>query len=172
MPDFAVDMFFVVSGYLIFASFDKRPAIGDFYIRRVFRIYPLYMAVVLQGWRWRRWRAALSWNMGELLRYLGLNLIMANFLAHDIGGLLSGLPNPGINPSLWTLKIEMGFYLMMPLLWYLIQRFGLAFLALLYAASTALRSDNAALWNGYAGQAAARPNAVFCPRHGAVPLPR
>jgi peptidoglycan/LPS O-acetylase OafA/YrhL len=135
---FAVSCFFVVSGYLIFASFDKRPAIGDFYIRRLFRIYPLYLAVVVvQALIMAVLAGGIVENSSELLRYLGLNLMMANFLAHDIGGLLDGLHNPGINPSLWTLKIEFAFYLLLPLLWVLTRRFGLWFLLLLYVASAA-----------------------------------
>jgi peptidoglycan/LPS O-acetylase OafA/YrhL len=135
--DFAVDTFFVVSGYLIFASFDGRPALIDFYIRRLFRIYPLYIAVVIvQGIAMASMAGGISAHSNELLRYFGLNLIMANFLAHDIGGLLSGMHNPSINPSLWTLKIELAFYFVLPLLWYLTERFGAWFLAIVFAAST------------------------------------
>jgi len=135
--DFAVDTFFVVSGYLIFASFDNRPAMGNFYIRRLFRIYPLYITiVVLQALFMGACAGGIIKHDDELLRYLALNLMMANFLAHDIGGLLSGLHNSGINPSLWTLKIEFSFYLMLPFLWYLTQRFGLWVMVFLYVAST------------------------------------
>lgn len=136
--DFAVNTFFVVSGYLIFASFDNRPAIGNFYIRRLFRIYPLYMVVVLaQGLTMAALAGGIGEHASEFVRYVGLNLIMATFLAHDLGGLLSGLHNPGINPSLWTLKIEVAFYLLLPLLWYLSKRFGDWVLFALYVASTA-----------------------------------
>ena len=44
--DFAVDAFFVVSGYLITLSFDNDGNLRRFYIRRLFRLYPLYVAVV------------------------------------------------------------------------------------------------------------------------------
>ena len=133
---FAVDMFFVVSGYLIFASFDNRPLLGGFYIRRVFRIYPLYLAIVIvQGLIMAALLGGVAEHAGGLLRYLGANIIMANFMAYDIGGLLSGLHNPGINPSLWTLKIELAFYFLLPLLWYATRRYSW-FLAALYAAST------------------------------------
>jgi peptidoglycan/LPS O-acetylase OafA/YrhL len=135
---FAVDTFFVISGYLIFGSFDTKPVIGSFYIRRIFRIYPLYLTVVIvQALIMAALAGGIVENGAELLRYLSLNLILANFLAYDIGGLLSGLHNPGINPSLWTLKIEFAFYLLLPLLWYFTQRFGWRFLLLLYVLSTA-----------------------------------
>lgn len=134
---FAVDTFFVISGYLIFASFDQQPEIGGFYIRRLFRIYPLYATVVVaQGLVMAVLAGGILQHGAELMHYLALNLLMANFFAYDIGGLLSGLHNPGINPSLWTLKIELAFYLLLPMLWYLTQCFRWRFLLLLYLLST------------------------------------
>ena len=58
------------------------------------------------------------------LRYLSANLMLANFVQYDIGGVLAGLRNPGINPSLWTLKIELGFYLIVPLICVATRRWG------------------------------------------------
>src|SRR5262249_21697780 len=55
----------------------------------------------------------------------------------DIGGVLSGLRNPGINPSLWTLKIEIGFYLIVPLVYAVTRRFGWRVLVLIFLASAA-----------------------------------
>lgn len=135
--DFAVDAFFIVSGYLIYASYDARPENISFYIRRFFRIYPLYFAVVLaQGVAMAVLAGGIVENIGKLAKYLGYNFIMANFMAHNLGGLLDHLHNDGVNPSLWTLKIEVMFYLIVPLLWWLTRRFGNTFLVLLYIAST------------------------------------
>ena len=69
------------------------------------------------------------------LRYLAANMLLANFLQYDIGGVLSGLHNPGINPSLWTLKIEIGFYLIVPLIYGAIRRWGWLALVVIFAAS-------------------------------------
>src|SRR5215469_10308705 len=109
----AVDCFFVVSGYLVSASFDRDGNLFRFYVRRFFRIYPLYLAVIaLQT-------VALATmapggplaHVNETLRYFFLNALFANFAQHDIGGVMNGLANPSFNASLWTLKIEFGFYL-------------------------------------------------------------
>lgn len=135
--DLAVDAFFIVSGYLIYGSFDNKPDPGSFYIRRLFRIYPLYfVTVIAQGMAMAIIAGGIIPNIAGLLKYLSFNLVMANFLAHDLGGLLSNLPNNGINPSLWTLKVEVAFYLVMPVLWYLTRRFGNWFLAIMYISST------------------------------------
>jgi peptidoglycan/LPS O-acetylase OafA/YrhL/glycosyltransferase involved in cell wall biosynthesis len=123
----AVDCFFVVSGYLVTNSFDRDSNFRRFYIRRFFRIYPLYVAVVaaqtltlglLEP-------SGLLANAGSLLRYFVVNAAFANFLQYDVGhGVLTGLINPSLNPSLWTLKIEFGFYLILPFLWLMVRRYG------------------------------------------------
>src|SRR5579871_6264888 len=43
----AVDCFFVVSGYLVSLSFDRDSNFQRFYLRRFFRIYPLYIVIVI-----------------------------------------------------------------------------------------------------------------------------
>jgi peptidoglycan/LPS O-acetylase OafA/YrhL/glycosyltransferase involved in cell wall biosynthesis len=133
----AVDCFFVVSGYLVSASFDRDANLFRFYVRRFFRIYPLYFAVIVLQ------TIALATmapggplaHIGETLRYLFLNAIFANFAQHDIGGVMTGLANPSLNASLWTLKIEFGFYLILPFLWRLIARTGITAIAVIFIAS-------------------------------------
>ena len=137
LADAAVDCFFVVSGFLIALSYERSRDLWGFYVRRVFRLYPMYVCVVCV-------QTAIMLSLlpgGPLsapdstLRYLAVNLAMANFLQYDIGGVLHGLPNPGINPSLWTLKIEIGFYLIVPFICMAVRRWGWQVLALIFAAS-------------------------------------
>jgi peptidoglycan/LPS O-acetylase OafA/YrhL len=133
----AVDCFFVVSGFLIALSYERSHDLWAFYVRRIFRIYPMYVCVVLV-----QTAILLSLLPGgpfsapeSTLRYLGANLLMANFLQYDIGGTLQGLPTPGINPSLWTLKIELGFYLIAPLIMMAVRRWGWQVLGIIFVAS-------------------------------------
>ena len=137
LADAAVDSFFVVSGFLITGSYERCHGLWSFYVRRVFRLYPMYLCVVLL-------QTALMLTLlpngpfSELpstLRYLATNMLLANFVQYDIGGVLSGLHNPGINPSLWTLKIEIGFYLIVPLIYVATRRWGWMVLAMIFAAS-------------------------------------
>ncbi len=146
LPDFpfnlagaAVDCFFVVSGFLIALSYKRSHDVWAFYVRRIFRIYPMYVCVVLV-------QTAILMSLlpgGPLsapestLRYLATNLVMANFLQYDIAGTLNGLPTPGINPSLWTLKIELGFYLIVPLIIMAVRRWGWQVLVFIFVASVA-----------------------------------
>ncbi len=135
--DAAVDSFFVVSGFLITGSYERCPGLFAFYMRRIFRLYPMYVFVVL---------AQASAMLALLpdgpfsepratLRYIAANAVMANFLQYDIGGVLDGLRNPGINPSLWTLKIEIGFYCIVPLLHAATRRLGWRFLLAVFILS-------------------------------------
>lgn len=137
--DFAVDAFFVVSGYLVAGSFDRKPHFGSFYIRRFFRIYPLYfVVVVVQAIGMLAYYGGIDGHVGGTASYLGWNLIFLNFMEYDIDGLMvnSGLINPGINPSLWTLKIEVGFYAILPFLWLAFLRFGLIVPLIVFLLST------------------------------------
>jgi peptidoglycan/LPS O-acetylase OafA/YrhL len=134
LADLAVDGFFVVSGYLITASYDGRPQLRPFYIRRLFRLYPLYIIVVLV--QAVIMLAILHWGaVGSALHYVAVNAVFLNFLQYHIGTLLAGMPNPGINPSLWTLKIEVAFYIVLPFLWMLVRRWGGGFLLAIFVLS-------------------------------------
>jgi peptidoglycan/LPS O-acetylase OafA/YrhL len=137
MADAAVDAFFVVSGYLITLSFERSSNLWSFYTRRIFRLYPMYAAVVAM-------QAVLMLTLlpngpfsepDSTARYLSANLMLANFLQYDIGGVLAGLHNPGINPSLWTLKVELGFYLIVPAICIAVRRWGWQVLAAIFIAS-------------------------------------
>lgn len=136
----AVDCFFVASGYLVSSSFDRDSDLGRFYIRRFFRIYPLYIAVVaaqtaifavlVPGGAWQ--------NLKSLGSYFVANAAFANFLQYDVGsGVLHGMVNPALNPSLWTLKIEFGFYLLLPFLWRATERWGVKVLVGVFVLSAA-----------------------------------
>ena len=71
------------------------------------------------------------------VRYLAANLAFANFLQYDIGGVVHGLAVPGLNPSLWTLKIEIGFYAIVPLIFLAMQRWQWKALVAIFLASVA-----------------------------------
>jgi peptidoglycan/LPS O-acetylase OafA/YrhL len=139
LADAAVDCFFIVSGFLIAGAFERSRGLWSFYTRRVFRLYPMYACVVLiQTAIMLSLLPAGPFSQPEsTLRYLLANLLFANFLQYDIGGVLAGLHNPGINPSLWTLKIEIGFYLIVPLISTATLRYGRWVLALIFIASVA-----------------------------------
>jgi len=133
----AVDCFFVVSGYLVTLSFDRDSSFQRFYLRRFFRIYPLYLVVVIVQMFVLASLAdgGILGNVRSMMSYLALNAIFANFIQHDIGGVMRDLTDPSLNASLWTLKIEFGFYLLLPFIWLGVRRYGIALLVVIFALS-------------------------------------
>jgi len=133
----AVQAFFVVSGWIVTASYEASSTMAAFYVRRMARLYPLYAAVILlQAAFVIAWAAAPPETGRELLHYLAANLSFANFLKPTLLGFLEGARVPVINPSLWTLKIEVLFYLSVPLWVLLARRFGWRALIGLFVVST------------------------------------
>jgi peptidoglycan/LPS O-acetylase OafA/YrhL len=112
----AVQAFFVISGWLVSESCARSATCSRFWLRRSARLYPLYLCVVVTQAAVAYALARPSAASGELLRYLGANLAFLNFLQPSLFGLLSDAPVQAINPSLWTLKLEVMFYAITPLL--------------------------------------------------------
>jgi peptidoglycan/LPS O-acetylase OafA/YrhL len=137
-PNFAVEAFFVISGYLIYGSIIGSSALVPYFIRRACRIYPLYLvAVIVQAiCMVMLLPADVHKYAMEIVKYLVANLGFGNFLSPDIAGLTATLPEPEINPSMWTLKIEVGFYIILPALAFLIRRYGIWTMSIVFVASS------------------------------------
>lgn len=122
-----VAFFFVISAFSMGLSSDKHKeeSIVYFYIRRFFRIAPLYYVILIIG-------IALLYGVSS---YAGLflNVVFAfNFFEkHYMGMVWAG----------WTIGIEMPFYLIFPFIWIGIRKFKeLGFLVFTIAAAIAVYS--------------------------------
>lgn len=130
----AVQGFFILSGYLVFGSFDRLGDARVFYRRRFLRIYPAYAVAVLlflalgmaQGLALGR---AIAW--GDVPRYLAANLSTLNFLYPLVGGVFTGNAVEHLNGALWSIKVELMFYLLVPILYWLARRLSFATVAAL-----------------------------------------
>lgn len=102
-----VDLFFVLSGFLIGSHFTATPfdraAVLDFYRRRAFRTLPLYWGVILLCW------LAVPFSSLSFVTHL---LFLQDYLGSDI------------LVTLWSLAVEEKFYLTAPLLLFLLTRAG------------------------------------------------
>ncbi len=133
METYAVDMFFIVSGFLIFWSFDNDQNKKHFYIKRFFRIFPLYaFLIILQTLFFIGFSDG---NGLEIIKYFLVNIFFLNFLAPAVGSTLSALEVNAINGSLWTLKNEVIFYALVPFIFMLYKKYGVYFLWILYCLS-------------------------------------
>ena len=125
--EIGVKGFFVISGYLVMMSYENSSSLRDYAGKRARRIYPAYAAVVIAcaaaGMALSALPAAEYFSAG-LARYLAANLAFLNFLAPRLPGVFDGQPYAEVNGALWTLKIEVMYYLFVPVLAALAARLG------------------------------------------------
>jgi peptidoglycan/LPS O-acetylase OafA/YrhL len=113
----AVEGFFAISGFLIFASWERASSLRDYIIKRAARILPGYwLATALCL------AIAFSYGSFHVARFLFANLSFATFLSGTIPGVLPNNPTPVLNGALWTIKIEVMFYIAVPAIVWLCRR--------------------------------------------------
>ncbi|MFF7047811.1 acyltransferase family protein [Streptomyces griseorubiginosus] len=117
MPDFRQDLmphfntsrygilvFFLVSGYIVPHSLERRGCVRTFWVGRIFRVYPLWATVV------SALLALHALGIAEL-RDLGSHRPATVVIAH-VTMLQELLGTPSVLLVLWTLSYEMSFYLL------------------------------------------------------------
>lgn len=151
IPDAAVDIFMLLSGFAITHLLMMRPKVSRFYFRRACRIVPAYWVALAAG-------ILLNGTLADNLRrlppatigpgYLQICEIGANRLWLDgpihflfLQGLVPAAVLPFVPYTLlgvaWSLSLEFQFYLATPLLFTLCRRFRVALIALIVAIGVA-----------------------------------
>ncbi|MFF7946179.1 acyltransferase family protein [Streptomyces griseorubiginosus] len=139
MPDFRQDLmphfntsrygilvFFLVSGYVVPHSLERRGCVRAFWVGRIFRLYPLWAALV------SALLALHALGIAEL-RHIGAHSTATVVIAH-VTMLEELLGTPSVLLVLWTLSYEMSFYLLVVGLFTVrLQRRSAAFAVLLAA---------------------------------------
>lgn len=132
----SVTGFFVISGFLIAQSYE-RSSLKSYFIKRAKRLLPAYLFLIIGG---ALGLVVLSdlpakeyYTSMDFWKYLGANLCFMNFLHPTLPGVFVHplINDASVNPSLWTLKIEVGFYLIIPLLFLWLRKTKRPWLALL-----------------------------------------
>jgi len=110
----AVDMFFVISGFLIAASFERH-RLRDYLAARALRIFPalvvcVSLSVFVMG-------ALLTtspeyWHSSQTWKYLIRNITLDK-AQYFLPGVFEDLPNKAINGSIWSLPVEFRLYLLL-----------------------------------------------------------
>ncbi|MBX9903500.1 MAG: acyltransferase [Burkholderiales bacterium] len=135
----AVRGFFVVSGILVFMSFENSRSLRSYAEKRLRRIYPAYFAAVMLGAVFLvilSTAAPSDYFSLEWIKYVLANLVFLNFIHPTLPGVFPDNIFREVNGALWTLKIEVMFYAVIPLIVLACRRFGrLWILAIIYAAS-------------------------------------
>jgi peptidoglycan/LPS O-acetylase OafA/YrhL len=101
---YGVFVFFLISGYIVPASLERKGSVRTFWVSRMFRLYPLYLLAV--GIAVALWMTHVGGLRGEesdpATSVLSQMLMMSNVLAG------TNLPN-----VVWSLSYEMIFYLLL-----------------------------------------------------------
>jgi peptidoglycan/LPS O-acetylase OafA/YrhL len=119
-----VDVFFVISGYLISSILFEQSEAGtfslaDFYARRIRRIFPALIVVLLACWA-IGWYVLLSDEYFDLQKHLAAGAtFLSNFLLWQDAGYFDAPSGAKPLLHLWSLGIEEQFYLIWPPILYL-----------------------------------------------------
>jgi peptidoglycan/LPS O-acetylase OafA/YrhL len=120
-----VDIFFVISGFLIsniiFESLDKKKfSFANFYTRRIKRIFPALLLVLIFCLIFG-WIVLLSDEYAQISKHVvgGIGFV-SNFILWSEAGYFDNVANTKPLQHLWSLGIEEQFYLLWPLLCWLL----------------------------------------------------
>ncbi len=125
---FAVPRFFIISGFLIFMSYETSKSWKNYFEKRARRILPAYLFIVILTAIGGCFVSTLPWNeyfRWEWFKYLFFNIIFLNFLHLSLPGVFESNPLMStVNGSLWTIKVELMFYAVVPLLVHILRRYN------------------------------------------------
>src|SRR5699024_1067139 len=97
---YGVQLFFIISGFVIFMSVRRGRSAGDFLIKRAFRLYPAYIASIVITF------IVLSSSAIDIQRTIP-EMILNMTMFQEFFGIRN------IDGSYWSLRVELTFYLVM-----------------------------------------------------------
>lgn len=135
-PGLAVDVFIILSGFVIFFLLDRwSGGYRAFVIRRFFRLAPIYLCMVLVSWKLLDWQTNVISSFPFQTQHIANNLtihlnakehLAEQLIAHVL--MLHGLISNKLLPSseyallgaAWSISVEWQFYLVAPFLFFLV----------------------------------------------------
>lgn len=124
---YAVYVFFILSGFWITASYIRSNNIKEFYKKRIKKIFPQYLIIIFSS-------AFLLVSFSDLTfteyyssidfwKYIIANSLTLNFIQPTLPGVFRTCAlNGAVNGSLWTIKVEIGFYIFLPFIIYILRK--------------------------------------------------
>lgn len=98
---YGVNLFFIISGFVIYMTIINSKGILDFVVKRAIRLYPAYIIAVI-------FTATLVWQIGLEGKTQTLSQVIINFtMLQEFFGVKA------VDGVYWTLKIELIFYFIM-----------------------------------------------------------
>lgn len=114
-----VRAFFIISGFFLFRSYGASPTLAFYLKKRAARVLPAYVTVILAAALLGYFLTTLDardYFSADWLKYVFWNLLFLNFMHPTLPGVFQDQPLHLVNSSLWTLKIEVSFYLSVPII--------------------------------------------------------
>ena len=111
-----VPIFFFISGFLVSLSFENSSNTKLFFIKRILRIYPaLIVCTIFSVFS----LYIASYNFSLDLEFLKWFISQVSFLQFYKPEFLKLYGMGSINPSLWSISVELSFYATLPLYYYI-----------------------------------------------------
>ena len=108
--EFAVQVFFIVSGFLIAQSFQRSSSAASFLKKRVLRIHPGYIvATSICAFVILPLYAHTGYSLADIVKTLGLNALLRGYFVNKVP--FSSNPTPTMNGSLWSIPYEFWCYI-------------------------------------------------------------
>jgi len=129
LGDVAVDIFFVVSGFLVTGSLMRSNSLAKYAAARGLRILPglwvaLAFTVLAVAFGFSALPAGQVLSDPQTWRYLARNALIVTGADFNLPGAFAGNPFPrNVNASLWTLPLEVWMYIVLAAEWWLASRF-------------------------------------------------
>ena len=122
-----VPIFFVISGYLISMSYERSRSLGEYALNRFLRIYPALvvcfactLVMLTAAGVWHR----IDVSPAKLLQWVAMQLTIGQFYSPHVVNQAYGVGHT--NGSLWTITVELQFYIAIPMIYLALRRLGLA----------------------------------------------
>lgn len=115
--DIAVDLFFVISGFMVSGSFMSRSSLSAYLSARLLRIVPAYAFILLAcafviGPLLSSLAASAYFSSPEPLAYVAKNMRFSSDMAWTLPGVFQDHRLTTVNGALWTLPAEMRMYML------------------------------------------------------------
>ena len=116
----AVNIFFILSGFWVTQSYLRSSSVKEYFLKRCKKILPQYLLVVIASAMllssFSVYSSSQYFFSKDFLKYLVANISTLNFIHPKLPGVFAGIGDSAVNGSLWTIKVEIGFYIILPLI--------------------------------------------------------
>lgn len=115
-----VPIFFVVSGFLISASFERSVSLRVYFENRFLRIYPALWGCFVFSIFILFYSSNIQFELSSMLKWIFAQITFFQFYNPDF---IREYGVGVLNGSLWTIPVELQFYLVLPVIYLILRRF-------------------------------------------------